>query len=323
MANQYLSVIGGLVILSLVIVVIVLAALYGDDYNCDAAVGDAIAAANAAAAAASATAATTAKPGPNPPMKRFVNIKDTAGFTRLKDTAAVAYVKTIAYSHADGKSMQGGVIKLERGNNNLVFRHWFEGIVYLLDGEMSISTSYSGGLNPQPKMATIKVGQSMKIPRGMKMVYKSLSAVSYVYFVQQPPTLSLAGKITKAITRFDQTIDVQKVSSEISANMPLLDPTHDSLSYLEDLVVAGEGEAVEMIGGLYRLMKGPALDYTYEYEEFKLIVDGEFILTDGTGQKVSAQAGDLMYFPKHCAVHFTSPDRALGFYVGQRAKGTA
>ena len=78
-----------------------------------------------------------------------------------------------------------------------------------------------------------------------------------------------------------------------------------------------------MTGGLYKLLKGPALDYTYEYEEFKYIVSGEFHLTDGTGQKVVARAGDLMYFPIHTFVHFTSPSSALGFYVGQRAEGTA
>ena len=78
-----------------------------------------------------------------------------------------------------------------------------------------------------------------------------------------------------------------------------------------------------MTGGLYKLLSGPALDYTYEYEEFKYIVTGEFHLTDGTGQKVVAKAGDLMYFPKNTFVHFTSPNRALGFYVGQRLEGEA
>ena len=78
----------------------------------------------------------------------------------------------------------------------------------------------------------------------------------------------------------------------------------------------------EMTGGIYKLLKGPHLDYTYEYEEFKYIVEGVFHLTDGTGQKVSAKAGDLMYFPKGCPVRF-SADYALGFYVGQRTGGTA
>lgn len=158
------------------------------------------------------------------------------------------------------------------------------------------------------------------------MVYESVNDVSYLYFVMQPPALELAGQIQKAMgDDKSHSVKLKDRSSVISPNMDWLNNTQSSESYLEDFLEAGTGEEVEMIGGLYRLMKGPALDYTYEYEEFKMIVNGEFELTDGTGQKVTAKAGDLMYFPKGCAVHFTAPKNtnALGFYVGQRAKGTA
>ena len=41
----------------------------------------------------------------------------------------------------------------------------------------------------------------------------------------------------------------------------------------------------EMTTGLFRMNAGPYLDYTYDYEELKLILEGEFHLTDGTGCK--------------------------------------
>ena len=41
-----------------------------------------------------------------------------------------------------------------------------------------------------------------------------------------------------------------------------------------------------MSGGLYKLLAGPALEYTYTYDEYKLITNGVFHLVDGTGNKV-------------------------------------
>ena len=58
-------------------------------------------------------------------------------------------------------------------------------------------------------------------------------------------------------------------------------------------------------------------------EELKLILEGEFHLTDGTGQEVVAKAGDLMHFPKGAKILFNTPKTALGYYCGQRKGGTA
>lgn len=38
--------------------------------------------------------------------------------------------------------------------------------------------------------------------------------------------------------------------------------------------------------------------YEYTYHEMKIIVDGEFWIEDGTGQKVKGLKGDVFYFPK-------------------------
>ena len=91
----------------------------------------------------------------------------------------------------------------------------------------------------------------------------------------------------------------------------------NSNTYFEDFatsLVPGK----ELTTGLFRMRDGPALHYTYTYEEMKFIVQGEFHLTDGTGQQVVAKAGDLMYFPKGTQIAFETPNEALGCFTGQR-----
>ncbi|KAL2062028.1 hypothetical protein VTL71DRAFT_6294 [Oculimacula yallundae] len=74
--------------------------------------------------------------------------------------------------------------------------------------------------------------------------------------------------------------------------------------------------------GFYRLEKGTPLVYEYTYHEMKIIVDGEFDITDETGQKVHAVKGDVFYFPKGSKITFTTETFGLGFFVGQRKVGS-
>jgi len=67
--------------------------------------------------------------------------------------------------------------------------------------------------------------------------------------------------------------------------------------------------------GLYSLDAGNSVSYTYKYPEFKYIVEGEWHLTDGTGQVVHAKAGDLMYFPTGTSVNLTVAKTGLGYYI--------
>ena len=92
--------------------------------------------------------------------------------------------------------------------------------------------------------------------------------------------------------------------------------------------------------GFYRLEKGTPLVYEYTYDEMKIIVEGQFEISDETGQKVTARPGDVFYFPKGAKITFTTEDYGLAFYVsvmalewgpklteiaqtGQRAQGVA
>lgn len=75
--------------------------------------------------------------------------------------------------------------------------------------------------------------------------------------------------------------------------------------------------------GFYRLEPGTPLVYTYTYHEMKIIVSGDFTIADETGQKVTATAGDVFYFPKGSVITFTTEKGGLAFYTGQRAKDAA
>lgn len=50
----------------------------------------------------------------------------------------------------------------------------------------------------------------------------------------------------------------------------------------------------------------------------KIVVDGEFDVSDGTGQTVHATRGDVFYFPKGSVITFSTPTFGLGFFCGQR-----
>ncbi|KAH8816740.1 RmlC-like cupin domain-containing protein [Xylogone sp. PMI_703] len=93
-------------------------------------------------------------------------------------------------------------------------------------------------------------------------------------------------------------------------------------AFLGDVVSSLDPEA-PISAGFYRLEKGTPLVYTYTYHEMKIIVDGEFDISDETGQKVHATKGDVFYFPKGSKITFTTDTFGLGFYVGQRKEGTA
>jgi ethanolamine utilization protein EutQ (cupin superfamily) len=70
--------------------------------------------------------------------------------------------------------------------------------------------------------------------------------------------------------------------------------------------------------GFYRLEKGTPLVYEYTYHEMKIIIEGEVEVSDETGQKVKAVAGDVFYFPKGSKITFNTPSHCLAFFVSGR-----
>lgn len=69
-------------------------------------------------------------------------------------------------------------------------------------------------------------------------------------------------------------------------------------AFLGDIAVSTDA-AAPIAAGFYRLEKGTPLIYEYTYHEMKIIVDGEFDISDGSGQKVHAVKGDVFYCESH------------------------
>lgn len=71
--------------------------------------------------------------------------------------------------------------------------------------------------------------------------------------------------------------------------------------FLGDIFSSEKLDAEKPIScGLYRLEKGEPLVYTYTYHEMKIIIEGEFQITDETGKSVTARPGDVFHFGKDC-----------------------
>lgn len=78
-----------------------------------------------------------------------------------------------------------------------------------------------------------------------------------------------------------------------------------------------------MSSGIFRLEKGKELEYLYTYDEMKIILEGEFTISDETGQKTRAVPGDHFFFPNGSKITFSTEDYGLALYVGQRNKDYA
>ena len=88
-------------------------------------------------------------------------------------------------------------------------------------------------------------------------------------------------------------------------------------AYLKDFAISND-ESAPITAGLFRLEKGDSITYDYTYEEMKLIIDGEFQISDGSGDTVTTKVGDLFYFPKGSVITFSTNTFGVGYFCGQR-----
>ncbi len=93
-------------------------------------------------------------------------------------------------------------------------------------------------------------------------------------------------------------------------------------AFLADVCVSTDPEK-PITCGFFRMEKGEALVYDYDYDEMKLLVEGEMTITDETGQSVQVRPGDVLYFAKGSRITFESPSYGVGFFCGQRKWGEA
>nr|WP_281254469.1 hypothetical protein [Rhodococcus kyotonensis] len=89
--------------------------------------------------------------------------------------------------------------------------------------------------------------------------------------------------------------------------------------FIDDVFANPDGS--EMSAGYFELKHTDAvLDYFYEYDEMKVVLEGEFRLENpDTGQVTVAKKHDAIFFPKGSRILFSTPDRALAYFVGHRS----
>ena len=89
---------------------------------------------------------------------------------------------------------------------------------------------------------------------------------------------------------------------------------------LED-TVASNNESAPISCGFFKMEAGNPLEYTYSYDECKIMLEGEMTLTEKDGATVNLTPGDVVYFDAGTTITFSSNSSGKAFYVGQRKFG--
>ncbi|MEP3441709.1 MAG: cupin domain-containing protein [Sulfitobacter sp.] len=111
-------------------------------------------------------------------------------------------------------------------------------------------------------------------------------------------------------------MSIQKFSEVIPAELPALDvPGVDAL--MKDFASKSSNGA-PITFGMFRMSKGDPLPYEYEFDEYKLVLEGELAVEDESGTTTTFTKGDVIEFAKGTKAVFSSPSTALTFYVAQR-----
>lgn len=91
-------------------------------------------------------------------------------------------------------------------------------------------------------------------------------------------------------------------------------------AFLQD-TVSSNNEDAPITCGFFRMESGNPLEYTYSYDECKIMLEGEMTLTEEGGQTVKLMPGDVVYFDSGTKITFSSESSGTAFYVGQRKEG--
>ncbi len=91
-------------------------------------------------------------------------------------------------------------------------------------------------------------------------------------------------------------------------------------AYLQDIIMSEDDEK-PITCGMFRMEKGNPLEYTYSYDEVKIMLEGEMAIMDAAGSTVEMRPGDVVSFSKGEKITFSSNSSGLAFFCGQRAEG--
>lgn len=117
-------------------------------------------------------------------------------------------------------------------------------------------------------------------------------------------------------SRDDDTMKVQKFAGVTTGEIPALPAPNDNAQG-KDVATANSGGSPLTLG-MFRMSKGEALPYSYSFDEFKVVLEGEITVSDDAGNSTDFVAGDVMKFGKDTNVTFSTKSSALMVYVAQR-----
>lgn len=86
-------------------------------------------------------------------------------------------------------------------------------------------------------------------------------------------------------------------------------------------VASSNNKSAPITGGFFRFEAGNPLEYTYTYDEFKIVLEGEITLAEKGGDSVTLSPGDVVFFESGTTVTFSSQSSGTVFYVAQRRLG--
>ncbi|RUM20513.1 DUF861 domain-containing protein [Rhizobium vallis] len=91
----------------------------------------------------------------------------------------------------------------------------------------------------------------------------------------------------------------------------------DIKAFMSDLLTS-ENKGAPITCGLFKQEAGEPCPYTYDAEEFKILLEGELSVTNDRGETYDMKPGDILFFGKGEKVKFSSKSKGLAFYVAQR-----
>ncbi len=88
-------------------------------------------------------------------------------------------------------------------------------------------------------------------------------------------------------------------------------------AFMSDIMTS-EDKNAPLTCGLFKQEAGEPCPYTYEAEEFKILLEGEMSVTNDRGETYDLKPGEVLFFGKGEKVKFSSKSHGLAFYVAQR-----
>ena len=89
-------------------------------------------------------------------------------------------------------------------------------------------------------------------------------------------------------------------------------------AFIKDIVFSNDPDS-PITCGLFRMEKGKELQFTFDYDEASIILEGEMTMTEKGGETIVVKTGDVLYLEEGADITYTSDSSALIFYCGQRS----